>query len=557
LSPENEDFDIDSFLRILRRVFQVFCGLFIVLCAVLVIVLGPSWPSVVGVVDYLGLAVICGILALVAAGIRQWRVFRAPEDPPRSLSEELALEDVAEWGARIELEQAELFCNLILDPATFFLRIAESATPMEGHTLLSSKLTAELPAGLLSKGVMLPVLVKDRGVLTDGLKIFDGDGHRTSSVATRQQVGFLGAVCRHYVTAAGDQALFEAYRDTAESGVVRILTAQQPVDGVDFLEVIAALDALTIRAKDPSRIQVLALFLRELRTRVPLLVELTESTPNLSTPIGSLVRITVDQDIALTDRDWIGDTGAKRFPRIRRWFLNARFLVMVVFGVKANEILIPVDNADRCQSYHLQCKGLPDVAYLGDQHLDRVNDGSSRRIKARRGQSYSHLYIQEGKEYSGLYFQNSFYEIPPGSTGLAVAVAFAALFGLWLLGWHQLKWTEDTQLGTATVLLGLPGAIAAFLGFGRTAGFLRGSFRARLSTIVSLITALVGLTSVALASRSTPYASDLMARDLAMLPPIFIFWLVLLGTQSVNLVATVCLWLYRAFIYWTAKTSYH
>jgi hypothetical protein len=103
----------------------------------------------------------------------------------------------------------------------------------------------------------------------------------------------------------------------------------------------------------------------------------------------------------------------------------------------------------------------------------------------------------------------------------------------------------------------LPGAIIAFLGLGRTGGFLRGSFRARLSTLVSLVIALLGTVASVVVERDDPYSPTLLSEDMTgALDPIVAFAAIVIGVQLLNTAWIIGLWLYRSYVYWAARTSY-
>lgn len=546
--------------QVIRRTFEVLALLILIVAVIRIAREVPTWDVIFSVLLQVATAVIAWLFSLVADGLRQRQVLKNAASVERPVDVVALKRDVDQQGA-MSLERAQLFASLLIHPADYFLRIAESANPMEGHTTVSSKYTIALPVVNLNESVVLPLMLKDRGVLTDGLKVLNAEGKRLSSVVQRTQIGFLAAVCRSLITAGSDKKTLTQYIREVEPRVLKVLSSKVPGSAIEYLELLDSIYAIRDTSKSPEWIDIIPLYLRELRTRIPILVEVPPLDPSkpLSKDIGgsrTIVRYTVDQDIPLAGKTWDSFRGSK-WDDFKRLLRNAVLLVFVVLGVRPNRVLVPLDNADRCQSYHLQCDGPPDLVYLGDQYLDPPMDGSTWEFKPRRGQSYSHLYVQDGQQYKGRHFESVFYEIPPGSTGIAAAVAFAGSFGLAILGLHQLRWSPDPSFGSATLVLGLPGAIAAFVGFGRTAGFLRGSFRARISTIVSLLTALVGLMSVALVTRTTVYSATIVSTDLSDLPPIFIFWLVLFGVQSLNLVSVTSLWIYRAFVYWAAKTSYH
>jgi hypothetical protein len=521
----------------------------------------PLIDDVVQIVTIAVLGVVMIGSSLLVNAIRERVSHRRPEPTwgaPQILD---ASDEVDRRMGAMSSPEANLFRSLILEPSAHFLRIAEHATPGPGHTLVATNFTVQLP---ITPGgtIGLPIVLKERGPLIDGLKVYDHGGTRVSTIPYRHQVAYLGAVFRQLVEDAVGSKGAADYRHWIEPDVLRILSSQLPADATDYLRVTDRLWELFVAEKaDMPRAGISILLLRALHTRTPVLIPLRREVDDeldrddVAAPARDwLVRLGCEQDIGLAGKNW---EGRSNLLWIRRPFRTLKLFLSLVLGVHSTEILIPVDNADRCQSYHLQCFGPEGVTYLGDQFLANPNDGSSIRLKSRRGQSYSHLYIQDGKEFTGRHFSSTFFEVPPGATGVAAAVSVAVLVGVFVMGWNHLHWSPESQVGILSLLIGLPGALAAVLGLGRTGGFLRGSILARISTIASLIAALAALVTASTLVRNTPWSEALIAEDLENLPPILISWLVLAGAQAANVVLTTLLWTYRTFVYWSVKTSYH
>jgi hypothetical protein len=543
-------------LAVLRAVSRIVTVVLLMTAVVLIVKLPGSWPSVIAIAIVAASAIGTLAAGLVLGAIRQQLLLRMPDQAHGKVSSEQITPAVEARAESMTLAQAVLFADLITEPRRYFARIAESATLMEGHTLISMKYTIELPARSAGWATMVPLLTKSRGALTDGLKLYNADQKRISSVPFRTQLAHCAAVCRVLV----EPAHRAKYVDHIEPILIEHLGANGEVPSIVIHEIVESIRGLYREAKPTARGNTLILVVRQMLDRVAVLVEVEPDAvladgAKAASPAFRHHRFTLDQDIALINRSW--DPRRNIGWRARPWALarNLKALLMVLMDIKHNEVLIPLDNADRARSYHLQCDGLPGVAYLGDQHLDRPADNSIWRIKPLRGQAYSHLYVQEGRAYRGLLFQNSFYEIPPGSTGIATGVAVAAGIGVALLGLSQLHWTPQPISTTGALLLGLPGAVAAFVGVGRTGGFLRGSLIARLSTLVSLVVALIALGNGFIRESSKAFTPTIVADDLVALDDLLVFWLVMWGAQAVNILAVGLLWLYRSFAYWAARTS--
>lgn len=530
----------------LRRL-PLFAAVILVACAAGVAATSRNtWSNVATVCLLLGAAVIAYGVFTVVVLVRQQQLFSLPEERFEPVEAAAVLREADSIFAKVPINEAKLFSELIVNPYNHFQRIAESVTPMEGYLLVSTKLTISVPVSTASESgtespILLPLLTKERGQLSDGLKILNGDGKRVSSVIQREALGYYVACCRRLASAAG---VLARYSNEVEPLVVQLVSSPEQVDVDDYFELLDRLYALP--ARNPEHVEVLALLLGQLGVLYPILVAAPRS-PSATTVGGAsqTLRYTVDQDVTLI-------SSSLSWRNVRA---GLRPLVMLAVGVRSNIVHIPLDNAVRAESYHVQCNGLGDGMYLGDQHLEKVYDGSSRRIKARRGQAYSHLYLQGARNYRNVVFTNWFYEVPPGSTGFAVAVAAMTLFGITVLGLNHLHWSAPSSLSPATLLLGLPGAIAAFLGIGRTAGALGGSIQTRASTFVSLIIALCGLLIAAAFTRNTQYYAGLYSDDLEKLPFALVVWMTVLVAQLLNLIWIGTAWLARSYIYWLARRS--
>jgi hypothetical protein len=474
-------------LAVLRAISRIVTVVLLMTAVVLVVNLPGSWPSVIAIAIVAASAIGTLAAGLVLGAIRQQLLLRLPDQAQGKVSSEQITPAVEARAESMTLAQAVLFADLITEPRRYFARIAESATLMEGHTLISMKYTIELPARSAGWATMVPLLTKSRGTLTDGLKLYNADQKRISSVPFRTQLAHCAAVCRVLV----EPARRAKYVDHIEPTLIEHLGANGEVPSIVIHEIVESIRGLYRDAKPTARGNTLILVVRQMLDRVAVLVEVEPDAviadgAKAASPAFRHHRFTLDQDIALINRSW--DPRRNIGWRARPWALarNLKALLMVLMDIKHNEVLIPLDNADRARSYHLQCDGLPGVA---------------------------------------------------------------------LLGLSQLHWTPQPISTTGALLLGLPGAVAAFVGVGRTGGFLRGSLIARLSTLVSLVVALIALGNGFVRESSKAFTPTIVADDLVALDDLLVFWLVMWGAQAVNILAVGLLWLYRSFAYWAARTS--
>jgi hypothetical protein len=533
----------------------------------------PNWDDVWSAIGIAGLSLILFIAALVLRSIQVFGVLRAERKIPDASDIDEICKASKQIYDRVPYEAASAFLGALLRPQTYIQRITESVDLHEGHVAVSTTYTVDLAKTISTGAQYFPIDLIERGVLADGLKLTDNDNKRVSSIIRLAATSYLLAVSRRLIEKAGGSSATALYEKKAERGVAEVIASHAPVDAIVFFETVADLSDIANDLAEPNKKYIYEvigmLFL--LRPWYPLLVDVhkwsnAESTSGLKKSAGD-VGTTANDELSISPvitsytRFQVAQNRIlkrrllNRLAGVGDFFRNFRLLLMFIFGVYNNDVLVPLDNAERALSYHLQTNGV-EGTYLGDQHLEQATNAGVHQIKPRQGQNYSRLYVSQGHDYRGRTFQSWFFETPPGSVGIATGIAFASLFGLVLLGVSQLHWISSGPINAFSLLLGFPGAILGFLGLGRTGGFFRGSLRARISNIASLGAALTGLACAALVARSTNLTgAHLIASDLHLLPPALVFWSVLLGLQAINLVIIFFIWLYRVFVYWSTVTN--
>jgi hypothetical protein len=540
------------------RVLQILNGVAIVTAAALIVVLPTSWSSIAIIACVLAASVILGIAWLLLLAWRKVRVVRARKPLVNG-------PDLQNLGARIEScfagltkRQARFFSTTVLDPGLSTLRISETARPFAGHINIVANISIQLPAYYSNSGLAIPLLFKSRDALTDGLTVTGGDGKRKSTLTQANSIAFEAAACRRLVASAGGRSLLRRYVESIEPSVLIVLGSQRFEASVVIASLGSAIDRMLTGRSQKHRDALIRVFLlvRQLWTAYPILVAIEPPAVGQSVGRDTITRYSVEQDLVLS-RKAFNSKGSGPQSWFGRWVSNVKLFLLFLLGLKPADISIPLYNADRCQSYHLQCKLSEERSYLGDQRLEPHGDLDAANVAPIRGQSFSHLHVTEGTGFSDRQFRNWFYEIPPGSSGVAAMVAAAVLFGQCFLAIHQLNWANDgAGFGSATLLLGLPGTVIALFGVGRTAGFLHGSFIGRISTLVSLVTSLMAIAAVALLARNTAHYPALVIDDLRKLPADLIFWIVLLLAQVLNLIVSISAWVYWTYLYWAVKRSY-
>lgn len=451
-----------------------------------------------------------------------------------------------------EIVQAdvEFFADAAIVPQKVFTRISESGEPNENYMLQSTTYTLKLPRE--RRAQIVPLHIKRRGMLSDGLQVSDGKGTRLSTVHLDEALVFYAALFRRLAQLAG-QAVLASYKAEHEVHVVTLLSQHTHPGAAQIANVSNELSALAVNADDQRQVLLLILLVRFLLQNDPILVRISPQprdddkskvSNDSDYPIPATSRYTVTEKLAvLREKPARADDA---LDRVRVWM---RPLALVALGLKDNVLFFPLGNASRAQSYHFQTEG-PDDAYLVTQKLNGIPSTLLYQLRAIGGQSFSHVYIRNAPAMDHPFYQGRYYDVPPGAIGVAVLAAFSSLFAMTILGVQHLNWNPvPGGTITASLLLGLPAILVAYLGIGRTGTFLMGSVSARLVSVVSLVLSLAAISVTALKPRESPYSPERMWIDIGEFSTALAVWATILTAQGVALLFALGVWLYRTAVY--------
>lgn len=183
-----------------------------------------------------------------------------------------------------------------------------------------------------------------------------------------------------------------------------------------------------------------------------------------------------------------------------RW-LRTRSLVdwaRTLFGIRVTAISVPLYNAGRALSYHLEVVG-PEQTYLARQS---TFEGEAEKdvpgfvvASRRRGQRHAHLYVRASGHTDLLAFNALFYERMPGSMAPAAVSAISVAVLTWLAYASIGRTGLFDNWEYAALVLAFPAAISIWVGVDSERRLLQGVLSARIST---LLTVAVGVIAAAL-----------------------------------------------------------
>jgi hypothetical protein len=223
----------------------------------------------------------------------------------------------------------------------------------------------------------------------------------------------------------------------------------------------------------------------------------------------------------------------QRWPSTFRFTLDRRFIateepapsalqrsnraldsLRLALGVRLNRVYVPISEAYRTASYHLEIEGRQGTYFADGELQPPALEGRERLLlgayqsQPRRGQRRSHLYLRNVDGKPGAYYLARFFERAPGSfagTTIVALVSTVLIGALWLVETRAMGAASDART-LLPALLALPVAVAAFIGLEREASSRHPSLASR---FVGIATAFLSLAGFVLAVVPTPnWASE-------------------------------------------------
>lgn len=413
--------------------------------------------------------------------------------------------------------------QLMLDPRQHIERVTDNAIQMHAGFEVSTTYTVRIPAALGATPLWFPARFQKKGELADGLKIFDSDDARVSSLPQVERTALMLALFRYLAIASirgpRRRGALDRYARHVEPSVLAFLT------GAPGGSLAAARDAMAAFVSDPASAAAAAALLPMLEDEYPVLVPVPgrESSTTTAQSTDARIRLRVQRQAVTI---WT----ERKIRRRRGW----RELIKRILGVEPSAVVFPIDNATRAASYHLQIAG-PRRSFLSYQAI-AGRDASLRslrgiRVQRRHGQSVAHLRMRGGPGAKGLYYVVAFDERPPGSIAWAAVASFTAsvLVAIAFL----LGSSAADPSGVIAVLLSAPAFVGAWRGLGSNEQISGNSLASRISLLITLLSSVVASFFYVVDWSGAAPGSELVA------------WAVVLAVSIVNTAATVGAWLAR------------
>ncbi|KQR26149.1 hypothetical protein [Microbacterium sp. Leaf151] len=455
--------------------------------------------------------------------------------------------------------EAARFANMVARPHTYFDRISERVEPLARALDVSTTVTFSVPLSASTTSIV-PLLLTNRGALSNGVKITDAQGTRVTSVPQSRLAPYIMAVLRVLVKASRGNDAHAVYRRQIEPDVAKFLVAHRRTNAGLADDIMNRIDTLPSGALTGPVVDQLRETLRDLIRRLvdnhPICVEiagpdarpasavderekldLQTTEPSRATPVTpTRLRMTIRQRLY---PDFLFHRSKPRRPgneAVGRTPLDA---LRVAFGIRQGLIVVPLANAANTRSYHLEVIG-PHGSYLARQDIVDHNDGpveDLRGVRAapRRGQRHAHLHsvnLRLNNEYiPTVDYRAQFYERMPGSMAAAAAgalsVAVLCVLGLLVAAISRV----EGLIGSweyAAVILAFPVVASLWIGVDGNRQLNQGVL---LSRVVSLL-------SIALACAGAGL-NILQIEDPA-------WWFVLTVASTTNAAAALASWISRA-----------
>lgn len=427
------------------------------------------------------------------------------------------------------------FLYLLAFPDKAFDRMSDSAEPLTRSLSLTTTGSLKVQ-GREGEVVVVPLLMRYRGTLEDGLRFFDGSGDRISSLTHVETSAYCLAVVRTIIR-SWNPSIELFYRREAEKRLAEIIYRDEVLEKDGITETINFVAALAPKYVHEESVDNLKQFISALQSRQPLCIAVPldrnshlfrevshedrnepispsevdrpaeaagnsppSDAPNAAQGASSMAPETFTLRLSARRRTVVefnynlrGRANSHAQRKGRRSLVD---LIRTAFGIRATLISVPLINAGRAASYHLDVLG-PEGTYLARQWTALEEDPAATLpgkvvAQPRSGQRHAHLYVKGASQTELYVYSAQFYERMPGS----MAPAFASSFSLAVLVWLGI--TALVPSGNelfrnweyAGLVLAFPSAISIWLGVDSGRRLSEGVLAARVITLVTVVLAI-------------------------------------------------------------------
>ncbi|WP_139230678.1 MULTISPECIES: hypothetical protein [unclassified Leifsonia] len=518
------------------------------------------------------LALMCTVLSvgLAAAYLRlMWKIYVEPDFADRSTTEPARAEAIDALLERVDRfasitdAQAVRFIYLSTRPQEYFDRISESVEALTRSFSITTTATLRLPT-TARETVVVPLLLRGRGTVEDGMRFVGPKGDRLSSMTRLDTVAYTLAVTRRAVQSWGPIP-YSKYLGQLE----RYLASLLFYDGVaDPSYLSTAIEAIRELETDSPQFErdAVAKFLATYYKREPICVAVpiedmtTRFDSGATAPRFAEVSDEITRAAESRHRSAVAEeergSSQPTYERTLRLSARRRIIaefhydsthsrktapraidrIRVVFGIRPTLISVPLVNAERAASYHLEVIG-PENTYLARQSTPNPSAPSAAISghvvgPKRLGQRHAHLYIRSASKTEDFVYNTQYYERMPGSMGSAAASAGSVTVLVWLAFFAVLsgRGVLFDNWEFAALVLAFPSAIGLWLGVQTERRIGEGVLAARVSSVATVgLAAIAAWFSIMLGDASHKQA-----------------WLVLALLATLNAIAPVVSWYQRA-----------
>lgn len=417
---------------------------------------------------------------------------------------------------------------MVVEPTKYFERISESVEPLNRSVSVTTTSVVRIRGGA-DKWVAVPVLLRPRGSMEDGLR-FEGPSGRLTSMTQSEAASYVLAALRAAIASSGEEAL-TAYEAEFEPDVAMLLVRDERVEPKTVAQIARGIEKLGTQNR--PTLFLAARFVRRLQRATPVLVPIrlgigdrTLGTEFKSGDSEYRLRVAVRRRTIVRVNYRRTSERSRRRSRVE-WIRS-------LFGIRPTVINVPLANAERSNSYHLQVVG-PEHTYLARQSVVDKDEKPTELpghlyATQRLGQRHAHLYIRNATGGSNLDYRAQFFERMPGSMAPAAASALSVALLLWLAFFAIVL--VDEEMGSwefAALVLAFPAAISLWLGVDQDRRLLQGVLVSRASTLFTI--------GLAVAAAWFNMTSDNRSEA---------WWLFLAGIATLNALLACVSWFTRA-----------
>lgn len=384
----------------------------------------------------------------------------------------------------IQTREATTFLYLMVEPNSFIDRISESVEPMTRSVSTTTTLSMHVE-GYEGDRLVVPVVLRQRGSTADGLRFAGPSDERLSSLIALEVNAYCLAVIRR-VLASVSPVVLAQYLVRIEPSVAVLISRDKIASLAERDAVLGAIQSLAPEPAEAVQILAVVKLVRTLFARQPICVPVVLERP--SSPV-------IDSEPVTSHTFRIRLTARRRTTV--KYEVSSGLPAMldgwarVLFGIREASLNVPLVNAARAKSYHLQVLGLENT-FLASQTIlrNRVVTRFPAHVVAevRRGQRHGHLYISGALRSAGYDYHARFFERMPGSMGPAAMSALSVAILTWLA--YSAVGRVDSDLFNSweypTLVLAFPAAISIWVGVETEKKLLQGVLAARVSTISTI-----------------------------------------------------------------------